>query len=170
MYSKTKNKLLIWLVILLLTGNTASIVIFWLGKNKQSIVTKGTPKEFLIKELQLNSRQQEELELLMVRHREETPELRKKIRQAKKDFFDLLKQQNITDSNLQAAAKNVSLSIEQLDLFTFEHFKKIRELCTPEQQDKFDRIIQQVTTMMPPPQRFNGPDGETDKRENTPLQ
>jgi periplasmic protein CpxP/Spy len=170
MYSKTKNKLLIWLVILLLTGNTASIAIFWLGKNKQSVAIKGTPKEFLVKELQLNSRQQEELELLMIRHREETPELRKEIRQAKKDFFDLLKQQNIADSNLQAAAKNVSLSIEQLDLFTFAHFKKIRELCTPEQQDKFDRIIQQVTTMMPPPQRFNGPDGETHKTENTPLQ
>lgn len=170
MYSKTKNKLLIWLVILLLAGNTVSIAIFWLGKNKQPVATKGTPKEFLIKELQLNSRQQEELELLMVRHREETPELRKKIRQAKKDFFELLKEQNIADSSLQAAAKNVSLSIEQLDLFTFAHFKKIRELCTTEQQNKFDSIIQQVTTMMPPPQRFHGPEGESNKTENTHLQ
>jgi periplasmic protein CpxP/Spy len=170
MYSKTKNKLLLWLVILLLAGNTASIAVFWLGKNKQPAAAKGTPKEFLIKELQLNSRQQEELELLMVKHREEAPGLRKEIRQAKKDFFDLLKQQNIADSSLQAAAKNVSLSIEQLDLFTFTHFKKIRELCTPEQQDKFDSIIEQVTTMMPPPRRFQGPDGDPRKTENTPPQ
>lgn len=144
-----KNKLLVWLVVLLLVANAATIAMFWLNKkSNQSARPNGAPKIFLIKELKLDEKQQEQLEVLVKEHRTAAQQLRRKTREAKESLFDLLKQANPTDSTKQAAAKAVSLITEELDLLTLNHFQKIRSLCTAEQQTKFDEIIHQVTSMM----------------------
>jgi periplasmic protein CpxP/Spy len=163
MNSTAKNKLLIWLVVLLLVANAASIAMFWLEKGKQPPPPKGTPNEFLIKELKLDAKQQEQLEVLVKEHRQAAEQLRGKTREAKETFFDLLKQSNVTDSVKQAAAKAVSVITEELDLLTLNHFQKVRALCTADQQQKFDEIIHQVTNMIgqprPPMRQGNGPQG-----------
>lgn len=148
MNSIAKNKLLVWLVALLLVANAASIAMFWLGKAKNPPQSKGTPQEFLIKELKLDTKQQEQLEVLVKEHRQAAEQLRGKTREAKESFFDLLKLSNVTDSVKKAAASAVSVSTEELDLLTLNHFQKVRALCTTEQQKKFDEIIHQVTSMM----------------------
>ena len=145
------------MVVLLLVANAATIAMFWLGKKKQPLQPKGAPKEFLIKELKLDTRQQEQLQVLVKEHRQAAEQLRKKTREAKESFFDLLKQANVTDSTKQEAAKAVSISTEALDLLTLNHFQKIRALCTAEQQTKFDEIIHQVTAMMGQPRPQMGP-------------
>ena len=160
MNATAKNKLLVWLVALLLVANVTSIAMFWLGKKKQPPPTKGAPNEFLIKELKLDTKQQEQLEVLVKEHRVAAQQLRRKTKEAKESFFDLLKQTNITDSAKQTAAKAVSVSTEELDLLTLNHFQKIRALCTPEQQKKFDEIIHQVIAMMGQPRPPKGPGNE----------
>lgn len=161
MNSGSRNKLLTWLVVLLLIANAATIAFFWLNKAKQPMPSKGTPKEFLIKELKLDTKQQEQLTVLVKEHRQGAEQLRGKTREAKEALFDLLKQDNVSDSAKQAAAKRVSVNTEALDLLTLDHFQKIRALCTVEQQKKFDEIIHQVTTMLgqqrPPMGPGNGP-------------
>ncbi len=153
-----KNKLLVWLVVLLLIANAATLTLFWLNKKPgQSPKPNNAPKEFLIKELQLDTKQQEQLEQLVKEHRQAAEQLRRKTREAKEAFFDLLKQANVTDSTKQAAAKAVSVSTEELDILTLNHFQKIRTLCTPAQQKKFDEIIEQVTSMMGQPRPPMGP-------------
>lgn len=158
MNSSSKNKLLSWLVILLLVANAATITMFWLGKKHPPLPPKGTPNEFLIKELKLDAKQQEQLAVLVKAHRQAAEPLRKKIKEAKDSFFDLLQQSSVTDSTRKVAAMAASAISEELDLLTLDHFQKIRALCTPEQQRKFDSIIHQVTSMMAPPQP-NGPGG-----------
>lgn len=161
----TKNKLLTGLVVLLLLANAATIIMFWMGKAKHPPPPKGSPQEFLVKELQLDTKQQQQLEVLVKEHRQSAEILRGKTREAKELFFDLLKQQNVTDSTKQKAAKAVSIVTEELDLLTFKHFLKVRSLCTAEQQQKFDEIIKEVTGMIsqqrPPggPGKDNGPQG-----------
>ena len=159
----TKNKLLTGLVVLLLVANAATITLFWLDKAKHPPQPKGSPQEFLVKELKLDAKQQEQLDVLRKEHREAADQLREKIKAAKESFFDLLKQQNVTDSVKQTTAKAVSIHTEALDLLTLNHFQKLRSLCTSEQQKKFDEIIHQVTSMMgqprPPMGPGNGPQG-----------
>lgn len=161
----TKNKLLTGLVVLLLLANAATITMFWIGKAKHPPPPKGTPQEFLVKELKLDAKQQEQLEVLVKEHRQSAEILRRKTREAKETFFDLLKKQNVTDSTKQTAAKVVSSITEELDLLTLNHFQKVRSLCTTDQQQKFDEIIKEVTGMMgqqrPPggPGKGNGPQG-----------
>ena len=161
MNSSAKNKLLIWLLLLLLAANSVSIAMFWLWKERKLSTPRGTPKEFLIKELKLDTKQQAGLEILVKEHRQAAEQIRRKIKEAKESFFDLLKDANIADSAKQAAAKTISISTEELDLLTLTHFQKVRNLCTPEQQKKFDEIIHQVTSMIrqaPPPQGRPGGD------------
>lgn len=163
MSSTQKNKLLTWLVILLLVANAATIAFFWLNK-KQSHPPqpKGSAKDFFTKELNLDPTQQVKVEALVLEHRKAAEELRRKVRAAKESFFELLKQPNVSDSARQAAAKAVSVQTEELDLITFDHFQKVRALCNPEQQKRFDEIILDVTRMMgqpQPPMRPGGPGG-----------
>lgn len=158
MNPSAKNKLLVWLVVFLLVANAATIAMFWLNKKpNQSATPNNAPKDFLIKELQLDTKQQEQLEVLVKEHRAAAQQLRRKTKEAKESFFDLLKQANVTDSVKQTAAKVVSAITEELDLLTLNHFQKIRSLCTAEQQTKFDEIIHQVTSMMGQPRPPMGP-------------
>lgn len=147
----TKNKLLTWLVILLVAANVATIAVFWLNRPKQHRAPKGSPQEFLVKELKLNTEQQQQFQVLVSAHQQGAEQLRSKIRTAKEAFFNLLKQSNVTDSVKQTAAKAVSMITEELDLLTLDHFQQVRRLCTADQQNKFDEIIHQVTSMMGPP-------------------
>jgi len=159
MSTGTKNKVLTWLVVLLLLANAATITMFWLGRAKHPPQPKGGPKEFLISELKLDAKQQEQLEVLVKEHRQAAEQLRGKTKEAKELFFDLLKQINVTDSTKKAAAKAVSVTTEELDLLTLDHFQKIRALCNAEQQKKFDEIIHQLTSMMGQPRPPMGPGG-----------
>lgn len=157
MNTAAKNKTLTWIVVLLLIGNVTSIAIFWINRNTPALSPKGTPAAFLIKELKLDKRQQEQLEILVTQHKEQVPSIRKKVRESKEALFDLLKQYNVSDSVKKAALKSVSINTEILDSITFEHFKKIRELCTAEQKIKFDQIIHQVTSMKAQQRPGDGP-------------
>lgn len=172
--STGKNKLLLWLVALLLIANAVTIAFFWLGRGHRPPQLKGSPQEFLSKELSLDTQQQTQLEELVKEHRSAAERIRPKIREAKETLFELIKQPGVTDSAKQAAAKAVSIQTEALDLLAFNHFQKIRALCTAEQQKKFDAIIQDVIRMIgqqrppmgprngmqgPPPPPGEGPEG-----------
>lgn len=161
-----KNKLLTWLVVLLLVANAATIAFFWLGRTKQPPGPQGSARDFLVKELNLDAKQQEQFSEMVKEHRSSAEQIRPQIRKAKEAFFDLLKQPGISDSQKLAAAKQVSVQTEALDMLTFAHFQKLRAICNPAQQQKFDVIIHDIIRTMGqprPPMRPGdrpGPPGE----------
>jgi Spy/CpxP family protein refolding chaperone len=110
-----------------------------------------------VKELKLDAKQQEQFEALVKEHRQAAERLREKTKQAKEQLFDLLKQPAASDSIKQAAAKAVSVTTEELDLLTLNHFQKVRAICNAEQQQKFDDIINDVVRMMGQPRPPMGP-------------
>ncbi|MGZ3904989.1 MAG: hypothetical protein ACXVC6_14910, partial [Bacteroidia bacterium] len=70
-------------------------------------------------------------------------------------FFDLLHSQN--DSALvKQLADSMAFYQVQMELLTYDHFKKIRAICKPDQQKKFDEVINKALEMMGPP-RPGGP-------------
>lgn len=154
----SKNKLLTALVILLLVANAATITMFWLHKKPKPPQPKGSPKEFLVKELGLDAEQQAKLDALMKEHRQAAAGIREKVKAEKDSLFLLIKEPNTSDSMKQAAAAAASRYTEQLDVLTLNNFQKIRALCNTEQQKKFDEIIQEVLRMMAQP-RPGGPGG-----------
>lgn len=154
----TTNRLLLGLVIILLVANAATLSFLWLGR-PSARPPGGGASNFLIKELQLNEGQQQQYQKLVIEHREGANELRSKIRSAKERMFDLIKEPNTSDSTKQQIAKEVSSYSMELELLTLHHFEKVRTICTPEQQKKFDAILHEIASMMGNPKPPIGPDG-----------
>ena len=157
MNSLTKNKLLVWLIAVLLVANAATLVVFWMGRNKLVRPEKGSAQDFLITQLKLDTTQQRQLEALVNEHRQAVEELREKVKNAKDNLFELIKNPAASDSSKQAAAAAASRFTEQIDILTVNHFQKVRAICTPEQQTKFDGIIRDIMRMMGPPRLPEGP-------------
>ncbi len=165
-----KNRLLTALVILLLLANAASLATYWWTREKQILLPPPPPgnggsaaADFLIKELNFDAKQQSAYQLLREEHQQKTRAARENVQESKKTFFDLLDKDSVNSSLLTRFSEEIGKNEGQLQLYTFEHFRKVRTLCNAEQQKKFDSIIQQVLRMMggqqqgpPPPQHMGG--------------
>ncbi len=164
MNNNTKNRFLIGIVVLLILANITSIAMFWIGKptDKEPIYEKrkGTPAAFLIKELELDEKQQEQLEIYREEHKRSAEPLREELGKNKQLFFELLQQQNVNDSQKINAEKKVTAVTEKLDLLAFDHFYKVRNICTEKQKEKFDKIIMNVAQILGNP---GGPHPPGDK-------
>ena len=148
-----RNNLLTWLVLILIVANVAVLTIFWMGHKRNEDRPHGTPAEFLTKQLGLNGKQQAQLTELGHAHHQASEKIRGRIKDARDQFFGLLKTPNVNDSAKHRAASAVSDNLKELELLTFDHFQQVRSICTPEQQKKFDEIINEVMQMVggPPP-------------------
>jgi protein CpxP len=148
-----KNKLVTWAIILLVIANIVTLGFFWAGRIQH--MKEGSPKEFLAEKLKLDENQKKQYFDLAKEHHENAQKIREKIKISKDAFFDLLQKENISDSTKTAAAREVSLHLEELDLCTLEHFKKVRALCNREQKEIFNTVIHQIIGAVNEPSRPN---------------
>jgi hypothetical protein len=70
------------------------------------------------------------------------------LRTAKKDFYDLLYTDAISDSLIIADADSIAQKQKRLDIQMFHYFKNIRKICTPDQLKKFDSTVNKVVIRM----------------------
>lgn len=123
-------------------ANVTTLIFYWGNRILQA--KNNSPREFLVKELHFDKQQKDIFFKLAKEHNEASKPLRKQIKEAKHNFFNLLKDPNASDSTINVTAHMVSVSIESLDKLTFDHFKKVRAICTKEQKPKFDEIIHKM--------------------------
>ena len=136
------NRIAAWLIGLLILANIATLTFFWIGHLKKQ--RDNSPKYFLAKSLHFSETQKNTYFELAKNHNKNANEIREQIKIDKENLFQLLKTDQIVDSVKNNAALKVSLSIQSLDILTFDHFKKVRALCTEEQKPKFDELIQKM--------------------------
>jgi Spy/CpxP family protein refolding chaperone len=154
------NKVLSWLIGVLILANIATLTFFWIGHLKNQ--RNHSPKEFLAKSLHFSESQKNAYFELAKDHNESANKIREQIKIDKENLFQLLKTEQIVDSVKNNAALKVSLSIQALDMLTFEHFKKVRALCTEEQKPKFDELIQKMVNSVNNPQKGINPNIKED--------
>ncbi len=169
----TNNRLLPVITLLLLTANIVTLGYLWthrsntMRNDRPQHPPAGPVFEFITKELQLDASQQRVYKLLREEHQAGQQPLQDSIRKAKDALFELLKLQTVSDSLLQVQSTKAAGAEQQLDLYTFKHFQKLRAICTAAQQEKFDKMIKDVLQLMaqgrrpkgPPPGEGEGPDG-----------
>lgn len=158
------------ITLVLVTANIVTLTLLWTnnrpgGKHAMAPPLNEDVFEFLSRELKLDSAQKENYRELRDEHRAQVRPIRDSIRDAKDAFFELLKG-NTDDSVVSAANHRIGLLEERLNRVTYTHFSKLRKVCNPEQQVKFDQIIHDVLRQMapqrqqgPPPPRQDGPGG-----------
>lgn len=154
----SKNKILTGAVILLMLANVALMATLWWHHRPQRQPERRAPADYLVKELGLNNEQQNKLKALASEHHLQSEKIKGKIKDARHQLFSLLQHSGTSDSTKKAAADSVSKQLEELDLLTFDHFQQVRAFCTPDQQKKFDEIIEDVLEMIAsgPPSPRNG--------------
>ncbi len=153
-----------WVIafIVLVLMNIATVATLWLVKDNRPQQRMGPGSgvgDFLSKELGFDSVQKKQLLQLRAEEQQQMMDIREKTRDAKDALFALLKDPSVTDSVIEKATKASSFNDQQMDLVTFHHFQKLRNLCTPAQKEKFDAIIKEVIRSMapPPPGSHPGP-------------
>ncbi|MFM1929758.1 MAG: hypothetical protein RL387_1086 [Bacteroidota bacterium] len=149
------SKIVSWLIALLVVANITTLAFFWIGHFKKQ--KENSPKEFLSKNLNFSKSQKNAYFILAKEHNESAKIIREQIKNDKESLFQLLKSDTINDSVRNDKALKVSMSIQALDILTFEHFRKVRAICTEEQKPKFDELMQKMVNAVnqfqkgPPP-------------------
>lgn len=145
------SKFLKVVIIILLLINLATLGFMWTRKGPPM----GPPPhrdlvEFLSRELNLSQEQREKFETLKNEHRASVQSLRENSRELHDAFFDMLSKNPVDKAQVEAMADSMVSQQKQIELSTFYHFQKVREICTPEQQKKFDEVINEALRMMAP--------------------
>ena len=120
---------------------------------------EGGPKNRIIAELKFTPDQVDLFSDLVEAHRKSMRELRKKGKEIRFNYFDLLKQEQPDQKIADELALEIANNQKEIEQVTFSHFKDVRKICSAEQKNKFDEIIGDVLKNMsrpdgPPP---NGP-------------
>lgn len=148
MNNANKNKFLTWLVAILLLANAVTILFFWINRPERMQGPKGSPREFLVHELELDSSQLLAFQGLIEEHQVSARSLKKDIRIAKENLFQLLKQPVIADTQKKKTVEAITSKIQQLELLNLEHFQQVRALCNDKQKKKFDGLLDQLVGIM----------------------
>gem|GEM_PF-509378 len=148
MNNVNKNKLLTWLVATLLVANAVTILFFWINRPERMQGPKDSPREFLVHALELDSIQLIAFQDLIEGHQASARLLKREIRTAKENLFQLLKQPVIPEAEKLKAVQAITLNIQALELLNLEHFQQLRALCNDKQKKKFDGLLDQLAGLM----------------------
>ena len=154
-----QNKGWAFAIIFLVVANLATLTFFWFEKLKEpkqkSEILRNQrhpqPPQLLLQELKFSTDQQKQYDDLFQNHIHQVGIVKDSIRMAKETFFKLLSNSQISVDVLQKRAAEAAALQGHLDMLTFEHFRKVKAICTPNQQKKFDEIIQTIVERMAPP-------------------
>ena len=152
MDSVTKNKSLVSIIIFLLITNIAMLVFFLVlnkppQKDVRAHVQNGI-SGMLQKEVGFSKDQVDEYLSLRKSQMDSIHVLFDELRKSKMDFYNLIYSSEVSDSSLNNAAGIIAEKQKTLDLQMFDHFKKVRNICTPDQLQKFDTTLKKVLIRM----------------------
>lgn len=152
-----RNKLLGGAVIVLVIFNAALLVFLWLGRLENNRMNNGPEAKgrFLEESLSLSPEQIDQLEILKAAHFKRINQYQRDFNEARRQLHGLLMTEN-SDQKAKALSVKMGNIQSKIEISTFDHFASIRAICTPEQQQTFDRIISEVLRKEP---SGNGPQG-----------
>lgn len=161
-----KNRVLIIMVVILLLTNVLMLFFFlwlkpghshdWRGKRGVAV--------FLEEQVGFTGDQMKSYQQLREQHWGRMKPVLGDIRSTKERFYNLLARTEVSDSVLQRAADSIGYRQSAIDLLTFQHFREVRALCTPEQRPRFDSLVHQVMLKMSGPYRKGGRPDEQGNR------
>ena len=161
MFRQKRN--LITTIVILVIMNFITLFILWLGKPTHSVMKgienggneKVRMQEMLKEELGFSNDQAAQFLSLRKNHHEKKMQLDDELMLVKKEM--LSEAMYFDNSNISDSLLNLSLEKQgQLEIITFQHFQKLKQICTPEQQEK---LFELVHKLIGPSQRGGPPPG-----------
>lgn len=130
-------------IMVLIILNISLIGWQWFGKRSEP----PRPQDILKRELQLTDVQMKDYVELIREHRKVADAIEYEMRQLKRNLFNFSQ----PDSIKEVVAQKISQVQQQLDIQTYMHFKKVRDLCTDEQKSKFEEVLLKALDRRPRP-------------------
>ncbi len=149
----SKTRSLVTIIIFLLITNVGMLLFFVFSSKplkKEPDREQGGSGMYnsLQKEVGFSTAQLDRYQVLRKEQRDIVRPLFVELRAAKKDFYDLLYSDTVSDSLVIADADSIAQKQKKLDIQMFHYFKNIRNICTPDQLQKFDSTVNKVVTRM----------------------
>ena len=147
----SKSKSLVSIIVFLLITNIV-MLIFFLVLNKP--VQKNLHRDqngmsgMLQKEVGFTKDQLDSYQSLRKGQLDSVHILFDDLRDAKMNFYNLIYTDHIPDSVINKTADDIAEKQKMLDVHMFNHFKMVRNICTPDQLQKFDSTIKKVFVRM----------------------
>ncbi|MES2689507.1 MAG: periplasmic heavy metal sensor, partial [Bacteroidota bacterium] len=139
-------------VVVLLLVNLTTLASIWPYIDLQHFTftppSPENPKAFIFNKLNLDKEQQKVFEELRKEHFEEMKTLQASILDEKESMYEQLKS-NLPDTvATYGHMARIMQQEEHLERITLEHFRKLRAICTDEQKQHFDVIIDKIMHMV----------------------
>ena len=144
----------IWtvIVVLLICINSFVLAIIWRQNRPAPYETSNMDvKDFIIKELSLSKNQVEKFELMRDAHHTSVEKINEQTRLLRDSLFNNLHARNLDKQLIDSLSNKIGYNEALTDKITFYHFRELRAILLPAQQEKFDGIIQRVLRMMAHP-------------------
>jgi protein CpxP len=152
METLTKNRSLVTIIIFLLFTNIAMLVFFLLLDKAPQRNSRGREQNgmstMLQKEVGFNNDQLDAYQSLRKGQLDTVHTLFDDVRKSKMDFYSLIYSNQVPDSTVIAGAEMIAEKQKVLDLYMFKHFKEVRNICAPDQLEKFDSAIKKIFIRM----------------------
>lgn len=158
----SQNKFLIRTILFLVILNIVSITFFSIRsfrpKNDDLLPPRNEHKtelsEILKKELNLSEYQIEKFEEIRSQNEKRKSQLKEIINQDKDLLASEMFKKTADDRKILALAKKISDNEYQIELSKINQSQQLKALCTPQQLDKFDDLIQEIRNYLQPINRL----------------
>lgn len=147
--TQSKNKALVFIIILLLLSNIALVgyLLFFCKKPNQN-KNKGGFATVLQKEVGFNQQQVEAFNKLKGGNWSKAKEKMSEILTVKNAIFDFSKQET-PDSVVQKLADSIGRLQAQVEMSAYKHVKEVRKICTPAQLPAYDSLMKKIINRGP---------------------
>lgn len=114
---------------------------------------------FMAKQLEFDATQLQQFEALEAAHRNEMRPMLDELRELKDSLFELLSDEEVAPSEVDAIATLIAETEKAKELETFRFFREVGKLCNENQRERLTAIIKDALHRQGPPRGRNGPPG-----------
>jgi predicted nuclease with TOPRIM domain len=99
---------------------------------------------YIAKKLGFTEVQKEAYNQLNTNHRAETKALQQKVDEMRREMFRLSRLSDVPVEQVDSLTNEIGSLVSNMEFRTYEHISNVRALCTPEQLQQLDSLVQRM--------------------------
>lgn len=115
-----------------------------LGKRDRDRRDGDKRSEYLAKKLGFSAEQKQTYDSLNTSHKTETKEIQQKIDEKRREMFRLTRVDGVSIEAVDSLTTDIGVLVSNMEFRTYEHISNIRALCTPDQLQELDSLVQRM--------------------------
>lgn len=115
-----------------------------LGKRDRDRRDGDKRSEYLAKKLGFSAEQKQTYDSLNTSHKTETKEIQQRIDEKRREMFRLTRVDGVSIETVDSLTAEIGMLVSNMEFRTYEHISNIRALCTPEQLQELDSLVQRM--------------------------